>query len=82
MLSEKYDEALQFASQLHRSQVRKGTQIPYISHLMSVSSSVLENNGTEIQALVSEDEAKQFCEIHCAREKPDGIGSCKLTDLQ
>lgn len=35
-----------------------------------------------IDALVSEDVAKQFCETHCARKKPDGMGSCKLTDLQ
>lgn len=53
MLSEKYDEALQFASRLHRSQVRKGTQIPYISHLMAVSALVLEHNGTEIQAIAA-----------------------------
>ena len=51
MLSEKYDEAVRFASSLHKTQTRKGTDIPYISHLMSVSSLVLEYGGNEVQAI-------------------------------
>jgi hypothetical protein len=34
MLTSRYDEAFQYAHQLHRTQMRKGTAIPYISHLI------------------------------------------------
>jgi (p)ppGpp synthase/HD superfamily hydrolase len=50
-LSKLYDEALVFASQLHRDQVRKGSGVPYIAHLLSVSSRVLSAGGTEVQAI-------------------------------
>ncbi len=53
MLSERYDAALVFAHQLHRHQKRKGTEIPYISHLLSVSALVLEHGGTEDQAIAA-----------------------------
>jgi (p)ppGpp synthase/HD superfamily hydrolase len=44
MLGEKFDEALALASELHREQSRKGTPIPYMSHLMAVAGIVLEAN--------------------------------------
>ena len=50
-LSTRYDDALLFASELHRDQVRKGTDIPYMSHLLSVSALVLKNRGDEDQAI-------------------------------
>src|SRR6202048_3732649 len=50
-LSRLYDEALVFASDLHRTQVRKGSGTPYIAHLLSVSSRVLTAGGTEVQAI-------------------------------
>src|SRR6476659_4674349 len=50
-LSELYDEALLYASDLHRMQVRKGSGTPYIAHLLSVSSRVLSEGGTEVQAI-------------------------------
>ncbi len=53
MLSERYDAALVFAHQLHRHQKRKGTETPYISHLLSVSALVLEHGGTEDQAIAA-----------------------------
>lgn len=52
-LSPKYESALIFATQLHSTQFRKGTDIPYISHLMSVSSLVLEAGGTEDEAIAA-----------------------------
>ena len=36
-LSPRFDEALQYAFSLHATQVRKGTGIPYMAHLMSVA---------------------------------------------
>jgi (p)ppGpp synthase/HD superfamily hydrolase len=50
-LSRLYDEALVYASDLHRTQVRKGSGTPYIAHLLSVSSRVLSAGGTEVQAI-------------------------------
>ncbi|QFG69236.1 HD domain-containing protein [Ornithinimicrobium pratense] len=50
-LSEKFDEALVYAHELHRDQSRKGGERPYISHLLAVSSLVLEGGGDEEQAI-------------------------------
>ena len=50
-LTTEFDEALVYASELHRSQTRKGSGIPYIAHLLSVSSRVLSAGGTEDQAI-------------------------------
>ena len=43
-------EAFKIASHEHRDCVRKGTSIPYISHLLSVSALVIEHGGDEVQA--------------------------------
>src|SRR5438046_8170990 len=51
MLTHRYDEAFRYAHELHGTQKRKGTSIPYISHLMIVSALVIENGGTEDQAI-------------------------------
>jgi (p)ppGpp synthase/HD superfamily hydrolase len=53
MLTERFDEALAYASRLHRDQRRKGTAIPYISHLLSVAALVLEHGGNEDQAIAA-----------------------------
>ena len=42
--------AFSLAAEQHKDCIRKGTSIPYISHLMAVSSLVTEHGGTEIQA--------------------------------
>ena len=42
----KFDEALIYASHVHAAQRRKGTKIPYITHLLAVASIVGENGGT------------------------------------
>ncbi len=52
-LSPIYDEALGFAAALHRSQTRKGTPVPYISHLLSVSALVIEYGGDETAAIAA-----------------------------
>jgi len=51
MLTERFDEAFNFAHRLHRAQRRKGTRIPYISHLMTVSALIIEHGGDEDQAI-------------------------------
>ena len=44
------EEAFNIASHGHRDCVRKGTSIPYISHLLAVSALVIEHGGSEVQA--------------------------------
>lgn len=53
ILSARFDEALAWAVELHREQPRKGTGIPYVSHLLSVAALVLEHGGTEDQAIAA-----------------------------
>jgi (p)ppGpp synthase/HD superfamily hydrolase len=43
--------AMSYAALIHGTQKRKGTAIPYISHLMSVSALVMEFGGDEDQAV-------------------------------
>jgi (p)ppGpp synthase/HD superfamily hydrolase len=50
-LSKAFEHALVFAADLHRNQTRKGSGIPYIAHLLSVSSRVLSASGTLVQAI-------------------------------
>jgi hypothetical protein len=49
-LGTKFFEALSYAADLHNTQTRKGGDIPYMGHLLSVSGLVIEADGTETQA--------------------------------
>jgi GTP pyrophosphokinase len=51
MLSDRFDAALVYASQLHREQLRKGSDTPYVAHLLGVASLVLEAGGTEEETI-------------------------------
>jgi hypothetical protein len=50
-LGPRFDRAFAFARELHADQIRKETEIPYISHLMGVVSLVLEDGGGEDEAI-------------------------------
>ncbi len=50
-LGERFQQALQYARHAHGGQTRKGTNIPYISHLMAVASLVLDDGGDEDEAI-------------------------------
>lgn len=50
-LGPRFAEALVYAEALHRRQIRKGVDIPYVSHLMAVSAIVLEHGGSEDEAI-------------------------------
>lgn len=50
-ISNRYAEAFAYALELHRDQVRKGTNIPYVAHLLAVSGLVLEHGGSEDEAI-------------------------------
>lgn len=50
-LTERYDRAVAYARVAHKQQLRKGGEIPYLYHLLGVSSLVLEFGGDEDQAI-------------------------------
>lgn len=51
--STRFEEGLVFANQLHAKQVRKGTPIPYIAHLLAVASLALEHGANEDEAIAA-----------------------------
>jgi (p)ppGpp synthase/HD superfamily hydrolase len=53
VLTERFADAVRYAIDLHRSQVRKATSIPYVTHLFAVCSLVLEDGGTEDDAIAA-----------------------------
>jgi (p)ppGpp synthase/HD superfamily hydrolase len=52
-LGQRFERALIYALHVHGGHVRKGTDIPYFSHLMAVSATVIENGGTEEEAIAA-----------------------------
>lgn len=52
-LTSRFLDALEFATILHQGQYRKGTSIPYIAHLLAVTSIVLEDGGDEDTAIAA-----------------------------
>ncbi len=52
-LGPRYVEAVALAADLHRHQVRKGKGIPYLSHVLTVSALVLEDGGSEEEAIAA-----------------------------
>lgn len=52
-LTAKYESALIFANRLHQDQIRKINGTPYVSHLLSVSAFVLEDGGSEEEAIAA-----------------------------
>jgi (p)ppGpp synthase/HD superfamily hydrolase len=50
---EKFEDALIYATQLHREQWRKGSEVPYITHLLAVAAIVGENDGTENEVIAA-----------------------------
>ena len=51
ILTDRFKDALLYAVNLHQKQFRKGTETPYIAHLLAVAATVLENGGDEDQAI-------------------------------
>ena len=52
-LSAQFSEALRSAAELHAKQSRKGTAIPYIAHLLSVTSIALHYGADEDEAIAA-----------------------------
>ena len=53
LLTSRFQHAFALASQVHATQLRKGTTIPYLAHLMSVTALVLEHGGNEDTAIAA-----------------------------
>ncbi len=53
LLNERFDQALNYAIQLHADQLRKGSGVPYLAHLLSVTALVLEDGGSEDEAIAA-----------------------------
>jgi (p)ppGpp synthase/HD superfamily hydrolase len=49
-LTDRFTDAVAYAAVAHADQVRKGTEVPYLAHLLSVAALVLEHGGDEPQA--------------------------------
>ena len=52
-LGPRFEEALTYAARLHREQVRKGSGVPYLSHLLSVAGIALEHGASEDEAIAA-----------------------------
>jgi len=51
--SSKFYKAFEMACEGHKGHVRKGSNIPYIGHLLGVASAVIEAGGTENQTIAA-----------------------------
>jgi (p)ppGpp synthase/HD superfamily hydrolase len=52
-LGDRFDDALTYAARLHRTQTRKSSGVPYVSHLLAVCSLVIEDGGDEDEAIAA-----------------------------
>jgi GTP pyrophosphokinase len=71
-LTIRFDQALQYASVVHAGQCRKGTTVPYISHLLIVAGLAFEFGASEDEAIAAL--------LHDAVE--DAGGAQRLTDIR
>ncbi len=50
-LSPRFEEALVYATKIHAGQMRKGSAVPFVSHLLGVASLALEYGANEDEAI-------------------------------
>ncbi len=53
ILTRRFDEAFAYAHEVHAGHTRKGNGAPYLGHLMGVSSIVLDDGGSEDEAIAA-----------------------------
>lgn len=53
MLTDRFEQALVYATQLHATQTRKVTGVPYISHLLGVTSIAMEHGADEDESIAA-----------------------------
>src|SRR5260370_4280550 len=71
-LSQKFEEAVVYASVVHGGQIRKATGIPYIAHLLGVASIAFEYGADENEAIGAL--------LHDAAE--DAGGAARIDDIR
>ncbi len=71
-LSSQFDQALQYAVLIHGGQQRKGTEVPYVAHLLGVASIALEYGANEEEAIAAL--------LHDAAEDAGGRG--RVADIR
>jgi (p)ppGpp synthase/HD superfamily hydrolase len=71
-LTSRFVDAVTYATDLHLEQCRKGSGVPYVGHLLGVCSLVLEEGGSEDEAIAAL--------LHDAAE--DQGGEARLTDIR
>ena len=71
-LTPRFEQALQYACIIHAGQRRKGSKVPYISHLLAVTSLVIEHGGSEDEAIAGL--------LHDAGE--DAGGKKRISDIR
>lgn len=52
-MTSRFEEALVYATELHSGQNRKRSRVPYIAHLLGVTSLVMEDGGDEDEAIAA-----------------------------
>jgi (p)ppGpp synthase/HD superfamily hydrolase len=72
ILSTRFEQALTYAAILHSGQVKKGTAVPYIGHLLTVTGIALEHGADEDEAIAAL--------LHDAVEDAGGKG--RLADIR
>ena len=70
MMTERFLDAIKIALSLHRDQVRKGSDVPYVSHLLRVTGMVLEYGADEDTAIAAM--------LHDAVEDQGGLPTAQL----
>jgi (p)ppGpp synthase/HD superfamily hydrolase len=88
-LVDRFAEALVYASEIHETQLRKGTDIPYVAHLLAVASLVLEDGGDEDEAIAGvlhdaiQDTAATYTDIEArfGEEVAAIVQGCSDTDV-
>lgn len=53
MSTDRLESALAYAAAIHSGQRRKGTRIPYVSHLLAVTAIAMENGASEDEAIAA-----------------------------
>jgi (p)ppGpp synthase/HD superfamily hydrolase len=52
-LTDRFDKALVYTHKAHATHIRKGSGVPYFGHLMGVSSIVIDDGGSEDEAIAA-----------------------------
>ncbi len=53
ILTQRFEDALVYAARIHSKQLRKGSDVPYVSHLLGVTDLVLQDGGNEDEAIAA-----------------------------